>query len=103
MLTIENYKKIKNRWFGDWQIGKIIEDKTHYALQAFHKEGKRSITIVIFREERIEGEYFETAYQIAMLDDSKGLSETIDDIIYKSVLEDMELFGESLVHYLNTL
>ena len=103
MLTIENYKKIKNRWFGDWQIGKIIEENSHYALQAFHKEGKRSVTIVIFREERIEGEYFETAYIIAMLDDSKGLGETIDDIIYKSVLEDMELFGESLVHYLNTL
>jgi len=103
MLTIENYKKIKNRWFGDWQIGKIIEEGTHYALQSFHKSGKRSITIVIFREERIEGEYFETAYQISMLDDSKSVMEAIDDIIYKSVLEDMELFGESLVHYLNTL
>ena len=103
MLTIENYNKIKNRWFGDWQIGKIIEDPTHYALQAFHKEGKRTITIVIFREERIEGEYFETAYQISMLDDAKGISEAIDDIIYKAVLEDMELFGESLVHYFNTL
>ena len=103
MLTIENYNKIKNRWFGDWQIGKIIEDPTHYALQAFHKEGKRTITIVIFREERIEGEYFETAYQISMLDDAKGISEAIDNIIYKAVLEDMELFGESLVHYLNTL
>ena len=103
MLTIENYKKIKNRWFGDWQIGKIIEEKTHYALQVFHKEGKRSITIVIFREERIEGEYFETAYQISMMDDNLGSTSMIDDIIYKSVLEDMELFGESLVHYLNTL
>ena len=103
MLIIENYKKIKNRWFGDWQIGKILEDKTHYALQAFHKEGKRSVTIVIFREERIEGEYFETAYQISMMDDNLGSSSIIDDIIYKSVLEDMELFGESLVHYLNTL
>ena len=103
MLTIENYNKIKNRWFENWQIGKIIEDPTHYALQPFHKEGKRTITIVIFREERIEGEYFETAYQISMLDDAKGISEAIDDIIYKAVLEDMELFGESLVHYLNTL
>ena len=103
MLTIENYKKIRNRWFGDWQIGKIIEEPTHYALQAFHKEGKRSITIVIFREEKIEGEYFETAYQIAMMDDNKGSSSIIEDIIYKSILEDMELFGESLVHYLNTL
>jgi len=103
MLIIENYTKIKNRWFGDWQIGKIIEEKTHYALQAFHKEGKRSITIVIFREERIEGEYFETAYQISMMDDNLGSSSIIDDIIYKSVLEDMELFGESLIHYLNTL
>ena len=103
MLTIQNFKKIQNRYFGDWQIGKIIEEGTHYALQAFHKSGKRSITIVIFREERIEGEYFETAYQITMLDDAKGISEAIDDIIYKAVLEDMELFGESLVHYFNTL
>jgi hypothetical protein len=103
MLTIVNYKKIRNRWFGDWQIGKILEEKTHYALQAFHKEGKRSITIVIFREERIEGEYFETAYQISIMDDNLGSSSIIDDIIYKSVLEDMELFGESLVHYFNTI
>ena len=103
MLTIVNYKKIKNRWFGDWQIGKIIEDTTHYALQAFHNSGKRSVTIVIFREDRIEGEYFEIAYQIAMMDDNLGSSSAIEDIIYKTVLEDMELFGESLVHYLNTI
>ena len=103
MLTIENYKKIKNRWFGDWQIGKIVEEGTHYALQAFHKGAKRSITIVIFREDRIEGEYFETAYRIAMMDDSKSVNDAIEDIIYKAVLEDMELFGESLVHYLNTI
>jgi len=102
MLTIVNYKKIKNQWFGDWQIGKIIEEPIHYALQAFHKNG-RSVTIVIFREDRWEGEYVEMAYKIAMLDDSKGLGETIDDIIYKSVLEDMELFGESLSHYLNSI
>lgn len=103
MLTIVNYKKIKNQWYGDWQIGKILEENSHYALQAFHKEGKRSITIVIFREERIEGEYFETAYQISIMDDNLGSSSIIDDIIYKSVLEDMELFGESLVHYFNTI
>ena len=52
MLTIVNYKKIKNQWFGDWQIGKILEEKTHYALQAFHNSGKRSVTIVLFREEK---------------------------------------------------
>jgi hypothetical protein len=103
MLTIVNYKKIRNRWFGDWQIGKIIEDNAHYALQAFHKEGKRSITIVIFREDKIEGEYSEIAYNISLIDDIKGSSSIIEDIIYKEVLEDMELFGESLVHYLNTL
>jgi len=103
MLTIVNYKKIKNQWYGDWQIGKILEEKTHYALQAFHKEGKRSVTIVLFREEKIEGEYFETVYQISMLDDKYPGSESIDDIIYKSVLEDMELFGEALSNYLNTI
>lgn len=103
MLTIENFKKIKNQWFGDWQIGKVSEDKTYYALQALHKEGKRSVTIVIFREDRIEGEYFETAYQIVMMIDGSSTNDAIEDIIYKSVLEDMELFGEALVHYLNTL
>jgi hypothetical protein len=37
------------------------------------------------------------------MDDDLGSSSIIDDIIYKAVLEDMELFGESLVHYLNTI
>jgi hypothetical protein len=37
------------------------------------------------------------------MDDSVGSSSIIDDVIYKSVLEDMELFGEALVHYLNTI
>ena len=103
MLTIQNFKKIQNRYFGDWQIGRVQEENTYYAMQAFHKYEKRSITIVIFREDRIEGEYFETAYRIAMMDDSKSVNDAIEDIIYKAVLEDMELFGESLVHYLNTL
>ena len=103
MLTIENYKKIKNRWFGDWQIGKIMEDKSCYALQCFHSSGKRSITIVIFRQETIDTEFNETAYNISLIDDAQGSSSIIEDIIYKAVLEDMELFGESLVHYLNTL
>lgn len=103
MLTIVNYKKIKNRWFEDWQIGKIIEENTHYAMQAFHKSGKRSVTIVIFREDILNTTSFDISYKIAMLDDSKGVNDSIEDIIYKSVLEDMELFGESLVHYLNTL
>ena len=22
MLTIENFKKIRNQWYGDWQIGR---------------------------------------------------------------------------------
>ena len=103
MLIIENYKKIKNRWFGDWQIGKIMEEKTYYALQCFYKTGRRSITVVIFREDTIDTEFNETAYKISLLEDSKGISDAIEDIIYKAVLEDMELFGEALVHYLNTL
>ena len=45
----------------------------------------------------------EIAYKIAMLEDTKGVNDSIEDIIYKSVLEDMELFGESLSHYLNTI
>lgn len=103
MLIIENYKKIKNRWFGDWQIGKIMEEKSYYALQCFHRNGKRSITVVIFREDKIDTEFNETAYSISLLEDTKGIGDTIEDIIYKAVLEDMELFGEALVHYLNTL
>ena len=100
MLTIENYKKIKNRWFGDWQVGKIIEDKECYGLQAFHKNGK-SITIAIFREGKMDSEFFEKIYEIKLIEDGKN--NIIEDIVYKATLEDMELFGESLVHYLNTL
>ena len=103
MLTIVNYKKIKNHYFGDWQIGKIMEEKSYYALQCFHISGKQSITVVIFREDTIDTEFNETAYKITLMKDDKGISDAIEDIIYKAVLEDMELFGEALVHYLNTL
>jgi hypothetical protein len=72
-------------------------------MQAHHKYNKRSVTLVIFREDKIEGEYFEIAYSISLIDDAKGSSSIIEDIIYKSTLEDMELFGEALVHYLNTI
>jgi hypothetical protein len=103
MLVIENFKKIKNQWFGDWQIGKgIMEEKTYYALQSQHSSGKRSVTIVIIREPKFD-ENFEKYYTISLIDDAKGRSSIIDDIIYHSVLEDMELFGESLTHYLNTI
>ena len=103
MLTIVNYKKIKNQYFGNWQIGRIAEESTYYALQVYHKFEKRSVTVVIFREDKIDTEFYETAYAISLIDDDKGSSSIIEDIIYKAVLEDMELFGESLVHYLNTI
>ena len=103
MLTIENFKKIKNQWYGDWQIGKgIMEEKTYYALQGQHSSGKRSVTIVIVREPKID-ENFEKYYSISLIDDDIGSSSIIEDNIYHVVLEDMELFGESLVHYLNTI
>ena len=103
MLTIENYKKIKNQWFGAWQIGKMImEEKTYYALQCQHSSGKRSVTIVIIREPKLD-ENIEKYYTITLIDDAKGSSSIIEDTIYHAVLEDMELFGESLVHYLNTI
>jgi hypothetical protein len=35
------------------------------------------------------------------MDDNNG--SIIEDVVYKATLEDMELFGESLVHYLNTI
>jgi len=103
MLKIENFNKIRNQWYGDWQIGKTDEGKEHYALNARHKDGKRSITVVILKKDTLDTEFSETAYHISLMDDNIGSSSIIEDIIYKVVLEDMELFGEALVHYLNTI
>jgi len=103
MLKIENFNKIRNQWYGDWQIGKTDEGNSYYALNARHKDGRRSITVVIFKEDKLDTEFAETAYSISLIDDAVGISSQIDDIIYKAVLEDMELFGEALVHYLNTI
>jgi len=103
MLVIKNYKKIKNQYFGDWQIGKIEEMKECYALQAFNANTKKSITMAILREPMMDEAEYDTAYRISLVEDDKKPSNIIDDIIYKAVLEDMELFGEALVHYLNTI
>jgi hypothetical protein len=103
MLIIENFNKIRNQWYGDWQIGRTDEGKEHYALNAKHKDGIRSVTVVIFKQEKLDTEFSEIAYSISLIDDDKGSPSIIEDIIYKAVLEDMELFGESLVHYLNTI
>jgi hypothetical protein len=103
MLVIKNYKKIKNQYFGDWQIGKVDEMKECYALQAFNANTKKSITMAILREPMMDEAEYDTAYRISLVEDDKKPSNIIDDVIYHSVLEDMELFGESLVHYLNTL
>ena len=101
MLTIQNFKKIQNQWFGDWQIGRTDEGKQYYALQARHKDAKRTVTLVIFREGLLNTEWGDLSYDIKLMNDSTG--DVIEDTIYKPVLEDMELFGESLVHYLNTI
>jgi hypothetical protein len=101
MLVIKNYKKIQNQWYGDWQIGRTDEGKQHYALQAKHKDGKRTVTLVIFREGQLSDEWNELTYEIKLMEDNTA--NIIEDIIYKGVLDDMELFGESLVHYLNTI
>ena len=103
MLVIKNYKKIKNQYFGDWQIGRVEEMKECYALQAFNANTKKSITMAILREPIVSEIEFETAYQISLVEDDIRPSNIIEDVIYHTVLEDMELFGESLVHYLNTL
>jgi hypothetical protein len=103
MLVIKNYKKIKNQWYGDWQIGKVEEMKECYALQAFNANTKKSITMAILREPMMDEAEYDTAYRISLVEDDKKPSNIIDDVIYHSVLEDMELFGESLTHYLNTL
>ena len=102
MLVIKNYKKIKNQYFGDWQIGRVEEMKECYALQAFSTIKQKSITMAIMREPVVSDVEFETAYQISQVEDNIG-GNIIEDVIYHTVLEDMELFGESLVHYLNTL
>ncbi len=101
MLTIENFKKIQNQWYGDWQIGRTDEGKQYYALQAKHKNGKDTVTLAIFREGKFNSEWSELTYDIKLMRDGTG--DIIEDIVYKNTLEDMELFGESLVHYLNTI
>jgi len=103
MLVIKNFKKIKNQWYGDWQIGKVDEMKECYALQAFNANTKKSITMAILREPMMDEAEYDTAYRISLVEDDKKPSNIIEDVIYHSVLEDMELFGESLTHYLNTL
>ena len=103
MLVIRNYKKIKNQYFGNWQIGKMEEMKECYALQAFSTNSKKSVTMIILRNGQLSDEWNEIIYPISLVEDNSGNSNVISDTIYKSVLEDMELFGESLVYYLNTL
>jgi hypothetical protein len=77
--------------------------KECYALQAFNSITKKSITMAILREPMMDEAEYDTAYRISLVEDDKKPSNIIDDVIYHSVLEDMELFGESLTHYLNTL
>ena len=101
MLRIDNFNKIQNQWYGDWQIGRTDEGQQYYALQAKHKDGKRTVTLIIFREGKMDSEWNESVYEIKLMEDNTA--NIIEDIIYKGTLEDMELFGESLVHYLNTI
>ena len=103
MLVIKNYKKIKNQYFGDWQVGKVEELPECYAMQVWNTTEKKSVTLAILREPMIDELEYDTAYRISLVEDNKIPSNIIDDVIYHSVLQDMELFGESLVHYLNTL
>ena len=103
MLVIKNYKKIKNQYFGDWQIGRVEEMKECYAMQVWSTTEKKSVTLAILREPMMDELEYDTAYRISLVEDDKKPSNIIDDVIYHSVLEDMELFGESLTHYLNTI
>jgi hypothetical protein len=103
MLVIRNYKKIKNQYFGDWQVGKVEELPECYAMQVWNTTEKKSVTLAILREPMIDELEYDTAYRISLVEDDKKPSNIIDDVIYHSVLEDMELFGESLIHYLNTI
>ena len=103
MLVIRNYKKIKNQYFGDWQVGKVEELPECYAMQVWNTTEKKSVTLAILREPMIDELEYDTAYRISLVEDDKKPSNIIDDVIYHSVLQDMELFGESLTHYLNTI
>ena len=103
MLVIKNYKKIKNKYFGDWQVGKVEELPECYAMQVWSTTEKKSVTLAILRQPMMDELEYDTAYRISLIEDNKKPSNIIDDVIYHSVLEDMELFGESLTHYLNTL
>ena len=103
MLVIRNYKKIKNQYFGDWQVGKVEELPECYAMQVWNTTEKKSVTLAILREPMIDDLEYDTAYRISLVEDDKKPSNIIDDVIYHSVLQDMELFGESLTHYLNTI
>jgi hypothetical protein len=103
MLVIKNYKKIKNQWYGDWQVGRVEEMKECYAMQIWNTNQGKSVTLAILREPIVSEVEFETAYQISLVEDNRTPSNIIEDVIYHTVLEDMELFGESLVHYLNTI
>lgn len=103
MLVIKNYKKIKNQYFGDWQVGKVEELPDCYAMQVWNTTEKKSVTLAILREPMIDELEYDTAYRISLVEDDKKPSNIIDDVIYHSVLEDMQLFGESLTHYLNTI
>ena len=103
MLVIKNYKKIKNQYFGDWQVGKVEELPECYAMQVWNTTEKKSVTLAILREPMMAELEYDTAYRISLVEDDKKPSNIIDDVIYHSVLEDMQLFGESLTHYLNTI
>ena len=103
MLVIKNYKKIKNKYFGDWQVGKVEELPECYAMQVWNTTERKSVTLAILREPMLDESEYDTAYRISLVEDDKKPSNIIDDVIYHSVLEDMELFGESLTHYLNTI
>ena len=103
MLVIRNYKKIKNQYFGDWQVGKVEELPECYAMQVWNTTEKKSVTLAILREPMMDESEYDIPYRISLVEDDKKPSNIIDDVIYHSVLEDMELFGESLIHYLNTL
>jgi len=103
MLVIKNYKKIKNQYFGDWQVGRVEEMNECYAMQIWNVNSRKCITLAIMRQPIVSEIEFETAYHISLVDDNIRPSNIIEDVIYHTVLEDMELFGESLVHYLNTI
>lgn len=106
MLTIQNYKKILGKHFGEWMSVEINENPTNYQIEYLSRRTDRSITIVVFRDDiKSAGDSHVNYFPIKVVDNDKVISNSsiIEDYIQKENLEDLEIFGEVCKHYCNSL